>query len=309
MLWRLIKAAITVVFLAIVAVFAAAWIGLDRIVKRTAADAAVPWEKRLSWERVSTRLLPPSAVLEDAVLVNAEGDELLRAERIALPLLPGAWTKRGARIASPRLEEWTLTLDVPREDAANWAEAVTGSLPKLEWWRGSDGVVEIRFAGGGEVLRFEDVRARRRKYSLRVEGRVDGVPGSSARLEGAWDPAGKEPAVFELEAGPFEAAPWTGWIVPSSEGRVRGGLARLSGTLTFPGRETRFDGELELRELLLEGADATPGPIESLLHRGGGTAELPLTVEGPFAAGSDWRARTQEAVRASANRAHVTATR
>lgn len=301
---RLLNLAVTLVVVLVIAICGVVWLGLEGAARSAAATTVKPWQKRLTWDRVSTRLLPPSAVLEDAVLVNAEGDELLRARRIVLPLLPGAWTSRGAVTASPRLEGFALTIDVPRDDAANWAEALRDdALRRTEWWSGSDGVVVVRFGGAeGEALRFRDVTLKRRKYSLHAKGRVAGVPGSSGILEGAWDPSGKAPVAFTIDAGPFDASPWTAWILPPSEGRVRGGRVSLDGEVTFPGSSLAFEGTLGVADLLVEGADPRPGAVESALRRSSGSTVFPVAVQAPLSAGVDWRTRVRDAVHASASR-------
>lgn len=301
-MFRLLKLAAGVVAVAVLGACGVGWLGLEGAARRAAADATTPWEKRLTWERVSTRLLPPAAVLESAVLVNAEGDELLRSRRVVLPLLPGAWTGRGVATASPRLEAFALTLDVPREDAANWAEALSDKgLPKPEWWSGSDGTVSVRIGGpDGEAISFQDVRVKRRKYSFTAEGRVAGIAGSAARLEGAWDPSGRTPVLFGLAAGPFDAGPWSGWLLPSSEGRVRGGRASLDGIVSFPGSALGFEGTLDVKDLLIEGADARPGALEEAVRRGNGNARFTITVQAPLGAGADWRTRARDSVRAAA---------
>jgi hypothetical protein len=298
-MFRLLKLAVTVIVVLIVALCVAAWLGLEGAARKAAATAAKPWEKRLTWERVSTRLLPPSAVLEGALLVNAEGDELLRARRIALPLLPGAWTGRGAATASPRLEGFTITLDVPRDDAPNWVEAMTDTgLRKPEWWSGSDGAIVVRFGGAdGEAIRFDDITIKRRKYSLHAKGRVTGVPGSSATLAGEWDPAGKAPISVSIAAEPFDASPWTAWILSPGEGRVRGGRAFLDGRVTFPASSLAFEGTLGVTDLLIEGADARPGSVETAIRRGNGNVSFPIAVRGPLGAAADWRTRVRDAVR------------
>ena len=303
-MFRLLKLAMTLVVVLLLAACGVAWLGLEGAARKAAASTTKPWEKRLTWDRVSTRLLPPSAVLESAVLVNEEGDELLRARRIVLPLLPGAWTGRSAVTASPRLEGFTITLEAPRDDAPNWVEAMADAgLRKLEWWSGSDGAIVVRFGGAeGEAIRFEDVTIKRRKYSLHAQGRVMGVRGSSATLAGAWDPAAKTPVPFSVEAGPFDASPWTAWILPASEGRVRGGRASLDGRVTFPGTSLAFDGSLGVADLLVEGADARAGIVESALRRGNGNASFRIAVNAPLAAGVDWRARVRDAVHQAASR-------
>lgn len=309
---RLVKVALTAGLVALLAGCGAAWIGLDQAARRAVAEASKPWGDRLAHARVSVRLLPPSAVMEDVVLRNAEGDELLRASRVALPLLPGAWTGKGTATASPRLEDWTFTLDVPRGDAANWAEAIGGEqLPRLEWWQGSGGTVAIRFGEGarGESLRLTQVELRRRKYSLRMTGTVEGIPGSRSSLVGDWDPSGGAPARFALSAGPFDAGPWTAWLLAPAEGRVRAGRLHLGGEVTFPARSFRFDGRLSLEDVLVEGAGGAPGSLETLLHRGNGSARLSIVVEGPYAGGADWRARTCQAIAAAARADRATATR
>lgn len=303
-MFRLLKLAVTVVVVLVAALCCAAWLGLEGAARKAAAGAAKPWERRLTWERVSTRLLPPSAVLEGAVLVNAEGDELLRARRIALPLLPGAWTGRGAATASPRLEGFTLTLEVPRYDAPNWVEAMSDKgLQKVEWWSGSEGAIVVRFGGAdGEAIRFEDVSIKRRRYSLQAQGHVMGVPGSSAKLAGAWDPSSKAPVAFSIGAGPFDVGPWSAWILPPSEGRVRGGRASVEGRVTFPSSSFAFDGSLAVKDLLIEGADARPGTVEVALRRGNGSTSFPIAVDGALGAGVDWRTRVREAVHEAASR-------
>jgi len=297
---RLLKLAALIVAVAVLGAVGVAWLGLEGAARRAAADATAPWakEKRLSWDRVSTRLLPPSAVLEGAVLANAEGDELLRARRVVLPLLPGAWTGRGAATASPRLEGFALTLDVPRDDAANWAEALADkALPKPEWWSGSDGTVSVRVGGpDGAAISFADVRAKRRKYSFVLEGTVSGVAGSSARLDASWDPSGRTPVQLGLAAGPFDAGPWSAWLLPPSEGRVRGGRASIDGHVRFPGSAIGFEGTLDVKDLFVEGADARPGVFESAVRRGNGNGRFTIALQGPFAAGADWSQRSRDAV-------------
>lgn len=301
MVFRLLKAAVTLAVLAVLAAGGLAWYGLDRTARAAALEAVKPFGDRLSFARVSTRLLPPSAVLEKAVLRNPEGDELLAAERVVLPLLPGAWTGSGARTASPRLEEWTLTLDVPRADAPNWAEAAASKLPRLEWWSGKNGAVEIRFAGEAERVRFERVRLVRRRYSIRVEGNVAGAPASVARFGGEWDPNGSGEPRFTLAVEHLPAQPWTAWLLPPAEGRVHGGSLSLDGDITVPGDALVFEGRLLATGLLVEGTDATPGPLESALEHGGGDASFALSVRGTRTAATDWSSRVRAAVRASAS--------
>lgn len=299
---RLLKIAALVVVVAVTGACGVAWLGLESAARRAAADATKPWQQRLTWERVSTRVLPPSAVLEGAVLVNAEGDELLRARRVVLPLLPGAWTGRGAAVASPRLEAFAITLDVPRDDPANWAEALSdAALPKSEWWSGSDGTVSVRIGGkDGEAVGFTGVRVKRRKYSFIAEGMVTDVPGSSARLDGEWDPSGRAPVQFGLSAGPFDAGPWTTWFLVPSEGRVRGGRASIDGLVTFPGTAVAFEGRLDVKDLFVEGADARPGAVENAVRKGNGNTRFAIQVQAPFANGVDWRTRTRDAIQAAA---------
>lgn len=303
-MFRLLKLALTLLVMLVVGVVGVAWIGLEGASRKAAARATAPWAKRLTWEKTSTRLLPPAAVLEGAVLVNQEGDELLRARRVVLPLLPGAWTQRGAATASPRLEGFSITLEVPRDDAPNWAEALDdGAIPAIEWWSGSDGSVLVRFGGvDAEALRFDGVRFTRRKYSIHAEGRVAGVPSSRAVLDGSWEPSGKAAPVFTLEAGPFDAAPWSAWILAPADGRVRGGRATLAGKIRFPGNAFAFDGSLATSDVLVEGADSRPGAVEAALSRGNGTASVPIAVQAPMNVGVDWRTRVRDAVHASAKR-------
>ena len=303
-MFRLLKLALTLVVMLVVGIVGVAWIGLEGASRKAAARATAPWAKRLTWEKTSTRLLPPAAVLEGAVLVNQEGDELLRARRIVLPLLPGAWTQRGAATASPRLEGFSITLEVPRDDAPSWAEALDdGAIPAIEWWSGSDGSILVRFGGAdAEALRFEDVRISRRKYSIHAEGRVAGVTSSRAVFDGAWEPSGKTAPVFTIEAGPFDASPWSAWILAPGEGRVRGGRATLAGKVRFPANTFAFDGSLATSDVLVEGADARPGAVEAALSRGNGDASFAMTVQAPMNVGVDWRTRVREAVHASATK-------
>ena len=304
-MFRLLKLAALLVVVAVLGAAGVAWVGLEGAARRAAADATAPWEKRLVWERTSTRLLPPSAVLEGAVLSNAEGDELLRARRVVLPLLPGAWTGRGAATASPRLEGFALTLDVPRDDAANWVEALADkALPKLEWWSGSDGTVSVRVGGrDGEAISFQGVRAKRRKYSFVLEGTVAGVAGSVARLDASWDPSGKVPVQLGLAAGPFDAGPWSAWLLAPSEGRVRGGRATIDGHVGFPGSAVGFEGALDVKDVFVEGADSKPGAFENAVRRGNGNARFEIVLQGPFAAGADWSQRSRDAVGSAAAKA------
>ena len=300
MVFRLLKAALTLAVVAVVAAGALAWVGLDRTVRAAAFEATKPFGDRLTYARVTTRLLPPSAVLEEATLRNPEGDELLAAERVVLPLLPGAFTGAGTRTASPRLERWTLTLEIPRGDAPNWAEAAASKLPRVEWWRGKDGTIDIRFAAESERVRFEDVRIVRRRYSLIAEGHVAGSPASRARLSGEWDPNGRVEPRFAVALEDLPAQPWSAWLLPVNEGRVRGGSVTLDGMVSTPGETIAFDGSLSVEKLLVEGTDATPGPLEAAIRRGAGDATFAIELSGPRTAATDWAARMRTAVRASA---------
>lgn len=299
--FRLLKAAVTLAVLAVLAAGALAWFGLERTVRAVAVEAAEPFGDRLTWTRVSMRLLPPSAVLEGAQLRNPEGDLLIAAERVVLPLLPGAWTGASARTASPRLEEWTLFLDVPRTGAPNWAEAAASKLPRVEWWSGRDGAVELRFAGEGERVRFERVRLVRRRYSMVVEGHVADAPASSARFTGEWDPNGRVAPRFTLELKDLPAQPWSSWLLPAAEGRVRGGNLSVTGGITVPGDALVFEGSIATAGLLVEGTDATPGPFEAAIRRGRGDATFAVEVSGTRTAATDWASRMRGAVRASAD--------
>ena len=300
-MFRLLRAMLMLVGLAVVLLVGAAWLGLERAARRAADTAMAPWAKRVPWERVHARVLPPAAVLENVRLANAEGDELLRAARVVLPLRPGAWTGGSRVVGAPHLEEFTLAFAVPRREPAAWAEALLDAeLPPLEWWSGERGTVEVRLGEGSDAveLRVEDVTARRRKYSLHLAGTIAGRPGSDAVLDGGWDPYGKEPPRFELRAGPLEAAPWSAWLLDAREGRVRGGALHLSGVASLAAKRLRFDGVITARELLVEGHDAKPGALEMELRRKPDGTSFRIAFDGPIAAGADWRAQVRSAIAA-----------
>jgi hypothetical protein len=72
--------------------------------------------------------------------------------------------------------------------------------------------------------------------------------------------------------------------------------------VTFPGTSLAFDGSLGVADLLVEGADARAGIVESALRRGNGNASFRIAVNAPLAAGVDWRARVRDAVHQAASR-------
>jgi len=269
-LFRIFKTIAMVFVIALAAAAGFARWKLDGLAKTVAAQALAGTPLRSG--HVHARVWPPAAVIDDLVVKSAAGDELLRAKKLVLPLGVGAWIGHGKVIGAPHAEGFLLRIRVRSESAA----ALPAGLPDWSEWDAEDGRVELRSGAGPApvALLLTAVTASRHGARLGLDGIVDGDPSRKAHLEGEWRD-GK--LVAQAILGPLAATAAAPLLV-GAPAVVRGGEVTFEGTVTLDATRAAFRGDVDARDVLVEGG-ATPGSFETRLRAGRGRARVPLTLD------------------------------
>lgn len=284
-MWRLLKAALTIVALLLVALFAIGWMSLSRAANHAAnrkLDAQL-----LAWTGVRASLLPPSAVVKKPMLKRG----LLSAKSARFYLLPGAWTRHGAVASAPAFDEWLLELRLPREAGCNCASILDGrsKLPSWPRWRGKNGRIVVE-AGPLAFEAFE-VDARREEETLTVRGVIDGRPEGALTIDGSF---GVRAFEGKLHAGPIAAAPISAVLVDPVRGRVIGGTITIDAVFAVEGSRVTIKGTIATDGIALERKSGSPTAIELAIEDG--HARLGLSFDEDVGRGADWGARFRQSL-------------
>ena len=294
MLWRIFKAAAIVALVAVAALLGLARWKLDRVA-RDVARGATAGARSLKSATVHAQVWPPAAVMQDVEIRGDGGEIILRARSLLLPFAPGSIIGRGRTVGTPRLEGFSMTLRVPRTAGAAWPGALaSAALPDWSNWVAEDGRIEVRFGDAPAAVAFviESARLERHGAAMSLSGGVAGV-----RMQGDGEWRGRTLSLH-LATGSLDAVSAASMLI-ESPAVVRGGVVSLEGVLTLDAKHASFRGDLETGDLVIEGASATPGPLERRLRSRRGRARVPIRVELDLTRGSDPARAFREAIAAA----------